>query len=75
MELNPGLNVLVGENASGKTSLIDAIRYVLGGNSSERPYVSETGFHEDAGIFADELKFSDVEANAHSFVEIGICSK
>ncbi|MEB3736349.1 AAA family ATPase [Halopseudomonas pachastrellae] len=28
-ELSPGLNILVGENDSGKTSVIDAIRYVL----------------------------------------------
>jgi putative ATP-dependent endonuclease of OLD family len=28
-ELNKGLNVLIGENDAGKTSIIDAIRHVL----------------------------------------------
>jgi putative ATP-dependent endonuclease of OLD family len=27
--LSPGLNVIVGENDSGKSAMIDAIRYVL----------------------------------------------
>lgn len=31
----PGLNLIVGENNSGKTALIDAIRYTLDTNSSE----------------------------------------
>lgn len=67
--LNPGLNVLVGENDSGKTSLIDAIRHVLGSNSSERAFISETDFHENADTFSIQLKFSKVEAHAHRFVE------
>lgn len=69
LNLNRGLNVLVGENDSGKTSIIDAIRYVLGSNSSERAYVSESDFHGDAQTFSVQLKFSDVETHAHRFVE------
>lgn len=68
-DLNPGLNVLVGENDSGKTSFVDAIRYVLGSNSSERAYISETDFHEHTNTFSIQLKFSDVETYAHRFVE------
>ena len=30
IKFNKGLNVLVGENDSGKSAIIDAIRYVLG---------------------------------------------
>ncbi len=67
--LNPGLNVLVGENDSGKTALIDAIRYVLGSNSSTRTFVSETDFHENTGAFSIRMKFSNVEGHAHRFVE------
>lgn len=69
LTLNSGLNVLVGENDSGKTSLIDAIRYALGSNSSERAFISEKDFHEDSASFSIKLKFSDVEAHAHRFVE------
>ena len=29
-KFNPGITVLVGENDSGKSTVIDAIRYVLG---------------------------------------------
>ncbi|MHC8493962.1 ATP-dependent nuclease [Thalassospira sp. SM2505] len=67
--LNPGLNVLVGENNSGKTALIDAIRMVLGSNSSDRTFVSETDFFESADTFSIQLKFSDVDEHAHRFVE------
>lgn len=69
LTLNRGLNVLVGENDSGKTSLTDAIRYVLGSNSSERAFISETDFHRNADTFSVQLKFSDVETHAHRFVE------
>jgi putative ATP-dependent endonuclease of OLD family len=67
--LNPGLNLLVGENDSGKTSLIDAIRYVLGTNSSERSFIDESDFHNHEQEFSIQLKFVDVEKHAHIFVE------
>ncbi|HBS24207.1 MULTISPECIES: AAA family ATPase [Thalassospira] len=67
--LNPGLNVLVGENNSGKTALIDAIRMVLGSSSSERAFVTETDFCDAADTFSIQLKFANVEAHAHRFVE------
>jgi len=35
LTLNEGLNLIVGENNSGKTALIDAIRYTLDTNSAE----------------------------------------
>jgi len=41
---NSGLNVLVGENASGKTTIIDAIRLIL--RESELPYVTEEDFYK-----------------------------
>ncbi|MDP2518723.1 ATP-dependent nuclease [Shimia thalassica] len=69
LNLNRGLNVLVGENNSGKTTLIDAIRYALGTNSFDRNFISEQDFHEDLDEFTIQLKFSDVDAHAYRFVE------
>ena len=69
MSLNQGLNVLVGENDSGKTSLIDAIRLVLGANSFERMYISESDFHGNENELSIQLKFVDVDKHAHIFVE------
>ena len=43
--LQNGVNVLVGENNSGKTAIIDAIRYTLGTTSYEtNPRVDEDDF-------------------------------
>ena len=69
LTLNPGLNVLVGANDSGKTSIIDAIRYVLGSNSSDREFIAESDFFANSDTFSIQLKFSDVDAHAHRFVE------
>ena len=69
LKLNRGLNVLVGENDSGKTALIDAIRFVLGTNSNSRAYVTEQDFHDDANELKIQVKFSELDAHAHRFVE------
>lgn len=42
ISFNPRLNILVGENASGKTTIIDAIRMIL--RDSEQKYVTEDDF-------------------------------
>ncbi len=39
--------MLVGENDSGKTALIDAIRYTLGTKSKDRTFLTEQDFHGD----------------------------
>ena len=69
LTLNKGLNVLVGENDSGKTALIDAIRYTLGTKSNDRSYITEQDFHNDGNELKIQLKFSDIDAHAHRFVE------
>ena len=69
LELNQGLNVLVGENDSGKSALIDAIRYVLGTNSNDRAYITEQDFYNDANELKIRLKFSEIDAHAYRFVE------
>lgn len=44
-ELNPGLNILVGENDAGKTGIIDCIRQVLLTTSYEPVRLFEQDFH------------------------------
>lgn len=55
LELGPGLNVLVGENDSGKTAIVDAIRFSLLTTSYEFIQVQEDDFHVDGGTRADSL--------------------
>ncbi|SKD06711.1 Predicted ATP-dependent endonuclease of the OLD family, contains P-loop ATPase and TOPRIM domains [Chitinophaga ginsengisegetis] len=43
--LNKGLNVIVGENASGKSTIIDAIRLILHEDEYSRTGISEVDFH------------------------------
>ena len=44
-ELNPGLNILVGENDAGKTGIVDSIRQVLLTTSYEPVRLFEQDFH------------------------------
>lgn len=56
VEFHEGLNVLIGENDSGKTAVIDAIRYVLRTQSGEFIPIEEKDFHYQDGVRADEMK-------------------
>jgi len=47
LKFNDGLNLLVGENDSGKTTILDAIRYVLFTQSREYIRVTTDDFHLD----------------------------
>lgn len=69
VQLNPGLNLLVGENDTGKTSFIDAIRFCLGTNSKERLHLADSDFHKGEASLSIALKFADVEKHAFRFVE------
>jgi putative ATP-dependent endonuclease of the OLD family len=51
-----GLNVLIGENDSGKTAIIDAIRYILGTQSGEWIHIDESDFYTSNGNRAQDLK-------------------
>jgi len=53
--LNPGLNILVGENDAGKTCIIDAIRQVLLTTSYESIRLFEQDFHIQGSIRANTL--------------------
>ena len=70
LKVNPGLNLLVGENNSGKTALIDAIRLTLDTNSAEWTRIVETDFHKDADNFTIKIKFDGITPEqASKFVE------
>lgn len=67
---NPNFNVLVGENDSGKTAIIDAIRYLLGNVSDDYEKIKQEDFYCESkdnycdffyidGVFCD---LSDKEA-------------
>lgn len=56
LQLNRGLNVLVGENDAGKTSIIDAMRYVLLTTSNDYIRIEDDDFHMDGTNQATELE-------------------
>jgi putative ATP-dependent endonuclease of the OLD family len=78
INLNKGLNVLLGENDSGKTTIIDAIRLVLGTRDFERIYLDKDDFYiDETGRTTDiriVLEFFDLsEEYAAQFLEwVGI---
>ena len=69
VRLNPGLNLIVGENNSGKTAFIDAIRFCLGTNSKERVFLNEADFYDGEDSLSIQIKFAGVERHAFRFVE------
>jgi putative ATP-dependent endonuclease of OLD family len=55
-----GLNVLIGENDSGKTAIIDAIRYTLGTESGDWIRIEETDFSTQGDTRGQDLKIECV---------------
>lgn len=55
-----GLNMLIGENNSGKTAIIDAIRLVMSlGTYKRNLYMDESDFHiNEYGVRSSEAKIS-----------------
>jgi putative ATP-dependent endonuclease of OLD family len=73
-----GLNVLIGENDSGKTGIIDAIRYLLNTKSFESIRYSSTDFFQDSKTAIRAESFSIIgifngfdDAEAANFLEWG----
>jgi putative ATP-dependent endonuclease of OLD family len=60
--LNKGLNLLVGENDAGKTSLIDAVRLVLDTNSAEWVRIKYSDFRSGSTKLKISLKFCGLNA-------------
>lgn len=58
MKLRPGLNLLAGENDSGKTAIVDAIRHVLWTTSFEYHRLTEDDFHVSTAGRATSLRIS-----------------
>lgn len=54
LRLKPGLTALVGENDSGKTAVIDALRFAFGTTDQEWLRIEDTDFHE--GGVSREIK-------------------
>lgn len=57
VKFQPGLNVIAGENNSGKTALVDALRHVLGYGSERREiyFTEDDVYHDTAGERTKEL--------------------
>jgi len=53
--LNPGMNILIGENDAGKTGIIDAIRFLLWTTSFEAVRLQEQDFFVNGANRADTL--------------------
>ncbi|MCX4045662.1 AAA family ATPase [Aeromonas veronii] len=63
LTLNKGLNLLVGENNAGKTSIIDSIRIVLDTTSAEWNSISTTDFSVGENNLKIQLRFDDLSEN------------
>jgi len=65
LPFQPGLNVLVGENDSGKTAIVDAIRFALGMTSQDFQRVTDEDFHVENGQRVSEFsvccRFTDID--------------
>ena len=67
---NKGLNVLIGENDSGKTAIIDAIKLVLKTHAYEWIKVEEADFYRGSDKLRIEIEFKDIKSNeAKNFIE------
>jgi putative ATP-dependent endonuclease of OLD family len=69
LDFTKGLNVLIGENDSGKTAIIDAIKLVLKTHSYEWIKLEDDDFFDSTNRFRIELRFEDMEDEAFHFTE------
>ena len=69
LHFNKGLNVLIGENNSSKTAIIDALRICLSyGNQKKDIYVSNTDFHINKTTVSNVL--NDIEFHLFFKIEV-----
>src|ERR1700677_3667974 len=70
LNFNKGLNVLIGENDSGKSAIIDAIKMVLKTHSYEWIRIESDDFYKNASRFRIEIIFEGLSDNeAKNFTE------
>ncbi len=74
LEFQKGVNLLIGENDSGKSAIIDAIKFVTGTHSNDWQRLDKDDFHSNESGRGTELKivcvFCDLsEEEAASFLE------
>lgn len=75
VEFNDSLNVMIGENDSGKTAIIDSIKYVLRTKSLDAFWLEDRDFYDDGtGVRREELRIECVfkgftSEEAGSFIE------
>ena len=70
LPLSKGTNVLVGENDSGKTAIVDAIRFALGTLSLDWNRIGFDDFHGDTDRLRIELFFEKLsEEEGKNFIE------
>lgn len=70
INLTKGLNVIIGENDSGKTAIIDAVKLVLKTHSYEYIRIDDKDFYKESNRFRIELKFEDLKSEeAKNFTE------
>lgn len=67
IEFNNGLNVIVGENDSGKTAIIDAIKTVLSTNNQDVNWVTELDFYEASTNMKIECIFRNLSQREEAF--------
>jgi putative ATP-dependent endonuclease of OLD family len=60
LNLTKGLNVIIGENDSGKTAIIDAVKLVLKTHSYDYIRVDDKDFFQDVNRFRIELTFEEL---------------
>lgn len=61
LNLNPGINVLIGENDSGKTGIIDSIKLILKTHSGEWIKIEQEDFFLDSDHLRIECTFQGME--------------
>jgi putative ATP-dependent endonuclease of OLD family len=70
LNFNNGINVLIGENDSGKTAIIDAIKLVLKTHSAEWIKIEDEDFYNDSERLRIECRFRDFKDDeARHFTE------
>lgn len=62
-----GLNILIGENDSGKTAIIDAIRMVLGTNSRTIDWITDEDFSIESDSLEIECIFYDLTEKEEAY--------